>query len=253
MILAFGEKSLLLPLESAYPGSSLIGEMIERGKLGNPARKLIWPKAAAWLDQWTRERQSLLSSSEKSQSPNIIFLDAEERRWVKPRRGLGEVRADNSEIRWMPSYRATENWEGQLEASLLALKSAALHRFHEVIREMNGFLSGKEILTDVELGVNRLQVKIKKGQKHGLDELSAGEHQVLIQLYLIARWMEEGGIVMIDEPDLYLHPSLLPGFLAQLEKMVADRKGQLFLTSHIPEIWSRYENLGRRILLEAKP
>lgn len=108
---------------------------------------------------------------------------------------------------------------------------------------MNAFLSGKEILTEVKLGENRLKVRLKNGSgsgsstTHGLDELSAGEHQVLIQLYLINRWLEKGGVALIDEPDLYLHPSLVSSFLARLEKMVA-------------EVWSRYEALGRRILLE---
>ena len=75
---------------------------------------------------------------------------------------------------------------------------------------------------------------------------------MLIQLYLINRWMEKGGIALIDEPDLYLHPSLVAGFLATLEKMVADRHGQLIITSHVPEVWNRYEALGQRILMEAR-
>ena len=107
----------------------------------------------------------------------------------------------------------------------------------------------------MKLGENRLKVRLKNGSgsgnTHGLDELSAGEHQVLIQLYLINRWLEKGGVALIDEPDLYLHPSLISSFLARLEKMVADRDGQLIITSHVPEVWSRYEALGRRILLEA--
>lgn len=194
----------------------------------------------------------MIVSSDKTLSPNVIFLDAEERRWITPRRGLGEIKTENLQQRWLTSYRVSEQWEGQLEASLLAMKSAALHRFHELIRDMNAFLNGKEILTEVRLGENRLRVKLKNGTgaTHGLDELSAGEHQVLIQLYLINRWLEIGGIALIDEPDLYLHPSLIASFLARLEKMVADRQGQLIITSHVPEVWSRYEALGQRILLE---
>ena len=88
----------------------------------------------------------------------------------------------------------TEQWEGQIEASLLAMKSFSLHLFHELIRDMNLFLSGKEILPDVKLGENRLKVKIRNGTgtTHSIDELSAGEYQVLIQRYLINRWREAG-------------------------------------------------------------
>jgi AAA15 family ATPase/GTPase len=86
--------------------------------------------------------------------------------------------------------------------------------------------------------------------KHTLDDLSAGEHQVLIQLYLVSRFLKPGGVVMIDEPDLHLHPSLVPSFLARLETQVKERNGQLILTSHNPAIWDRYENKALRIQLD---
>lgn len=253
-VLLFGDREFAESLQQMYPAHAFVGEWVARtGKPGAPARKLLWPAEADWLDRWTEARQKMLVSADKSESPNMIFLDAEERRWVSPKRGVGEIRAENPQQRWLTSYRVTDQWDGQLEASLLAMKSAALHRFHDLIRDMNAFLSGKEILTDIKLGENRLRVKLKNGSgtTHGMDELSAGEHQVLIQLYLINRWLEKGGIALIDEPDLYLHPSLVSGFLAQLEKMVADRQGQLIITSHVPEVWNRYEALGSRILLEA--
>lgn len=254
LVVFFGNKEFADQLEQQFPDSSFVGEWVARtGKAGAPARKLLWPKDTAWLDKWAEARQKMLVTADKGESPNMIFLDAEERRWVTPRRGVGEMKQENLQQRWLTSYRVTEQWEGQLEASLLAMKSAALHRFHDLIRDMNAFLSGKEILPDVKLGENRLRVKLRNGSgaTHSMDELSAGEHQVLIQLYLINRWLEKGGIALIDEPDLYLHPSLISGFLAQLEKMVADRQGQLIITSHVPDVWSRYEALGQRILLEA--
>jgi predicted ATPase len=254
LVLIFGIQEFVNQQQQQYPDHAFVGECIARtGKPGAPARKLLWPKDAPWLDDWTKERQKMIVSSAKIKSPNVIFLDAEERRWITPRRGLGEIKTENLQQRWLTSYRVSEQWEGQLEASLLAMKSADLQRFEDLIRDMNAFLSGKEILADVKLGENRLWVKLKNGTgaTHGLDELSAGEHQVLIQLYLINRWLEKGGIVLIDEPDLYLHPSLIANFLARLEKMVADRQGQLIITSHVPEVWSRYEAMGQRILLEA--
>lgn len=253
LVLIFGVQEFVEQQQQQYLNHAFVGEWVARtGKPGAPARKLLWPKDAVWLDHWTEARQKMIVSSDKTLSPNVIFLDAEERRWITPRRGLGEIKTENLQQRWLTSYRVSEQWEGQLEASLLAMKSAALHRFHELIRDMNAFLNGKEILTEVRLGENRLRVKLKNGTgaTHGLDELSAGEHQVLIQLYLINRWLEIGGIALIDEPDLYLHPSLIASFLARLEKMVADRQGQLIITSHVPEVWSRYEALGQRILLE---
>lgn len=254
LVLLFGSKEFFERMEQQFPGYAFVGECVERtGKRGNPARKFLWPSDAIWLDKWTVERQKMLVSADKCDSPNMVFLDAEERRWIPPRKGLGEIRPENLQQRWLASYRVSEQWDGQLEASLLSMKTANDKRFKKLIDDMNGFLSGKEILKEVKLGENRLKVKLTGGggTTHGIDELSAGEHQVLIQLYEIDRWLEKGGIALIDEPDLYLHPSLISGFFARLEKMVADRHGQLIITSHVPEVWSRYEALGQRIMLEA--
>ena len=41
---------------------------------------------------------------------------------------------------------------------------------------------------------------------------------------------------MIDEPDHYLHPSIVPGFLTQLESQVEDKNRQLLIAYHSPEV-----------------
>ncbi|OQX10104.1 MAG: hypothetical protein BWK73_21200 [Thiothrix lacustris] len=248
VLLFFGNEGWTFQLKLNYLNCAIIGE----GGLQNGLEGTYFtcsPNNFPWLDKWTRARQKMLVSPQPSESPNILFLDAEERRWVTPKHGLGEIKSENMEQRWLSSYRATENWDGQVESALLGMKIASEERFSKLVDNMNSFLSGKEILKEVILGENRLRVQLANGSTHGIDELSSGEHQVLIQLYMVDRWMERGGIVMIDEPDLYLHPSLISGFLAQLENMVAERDGQLIITSHVPDVWSRYEAIGQRVLL----
>jgi predicted ATPase len=190
-------------------------------------------------------------SHDKVECPNIIYLDAEERRWIAPKRNLSEPVPDDPTQRWLTRYLVSEHWKGQLEASLITLKTTQLHKYHQVIRDLNSFLTGKEIDPDIKPGDNRLRVKLHspKGKSHSLDELSSGERQVLILVYLLSRWLQPGGIVLIDEPDLHIHPTLLNPLLAALEKMVAEREGQLLITSHVTDIWQRYENRGKRIQL----
>jgi hypothetical protein len=254
LLLVHGTIDFIDTLDRLYPDHALVGERVPRSTNGRSAgRELIWRPQGLRLDDWAEARHRMLVSPEGGGSPNVIFLDAEERRWVKPRRGLGEIKPEDLGQRWLAGYHASEQWEGQLEASLLALKAAAPERFFGLVHDMNGFLSGKEILTEIRVGENRIRVALRDhaGSVHGLDELSAGEHQVLIQIYMVGRWLEPGGIVLIDEPDLHLHPSLIPGFLSRLEQMVAARDGQLLITSHVPDIWNRYEAIGQRILLGA--
>lgn len=237
-------------LKEIYPEFALVGQLGSYW-LDMPRRELDLPESTEWFDNWTHARQKMLISSDPSLTPNILFLDAEERRWVTPKQGLGEIRSENLQQRWLSSYQATTNWDGQVESALLNMKISSEERFINLVDDMNRFLSGKKIIKKVNIGENRLLVQLDNGNTHKIDELSAGERQVLILLYMVERWLEEGGIALIDEPDLYLHPSLISGFLSQLERMVAERSGQLIITSHIPEVWERYEALGQRISLGA--
>lgn len=248
----FGETSWAEEIQKNRPEVRWIGETVSRtGKPGAPKRDVLMPKEA-WLEDLALARRKMVLSFEKAHFPNLIYLDAEERRWVSPRRGVGSVVADDPASRWLPRYLVSEDWKGQLEASLISLKTTQLHTFHAVIRRLNTFLRGKEIDPDIKPGEGRLRVKIhgQRGMAHSMDDLSAGEHQVLILIYVLERWGEEGCVVMIDEPDLYLHPSLVSSMLSCLEQLVAAKNGQLLITSHQPEIWQRYELMGKRIELE---
>ncbi|MCX6359540.1 MAG: AAA family ATPase [Armatimonadetes bacterium] len=258
-------------LRGKYPSARLIGEC--RSPAGvtasgfSPADTLLSAATATatrrfrvepdshWTTEWADARRRMLVSWAHATSPNMVHLDAEERRWVAATRGAGEILADSSERRWLPTYSPTESWNGQLEQSLLALKAAAPGQFRALLVHMNDFLVSKQISGSIIPGENRLRVRLGGRPKsaHLLDSLSSGEHQVLIQLYMVGRWLEPGGVVLIDEPDLHLHPSLIPGFLARLEQMVADRDGQLLLTSHVPQIWDRYEARGLRVALGVQP
>ncbi|BBR09398.1 AAA family ATPase [Aeromonas media] len=249
--LMFGNAEWIRTVQADHVDVKWIGEIVARtGKPGKPKRDLLLP-AEEWMNTLAEQRRRMLLSYDKVDVPNVIYLDAEERRWVNPKRGVGSPEPDLLSQRWLTRYLVSEDWKGQLEPSLIALKTTQLHKFHEVLRNLNLFLQGKEIEADMVPGENRLSVRIKgqRGVRHSLDELSAGEHQVLILVYLISRWLQPGGIVLIDEPDLYLHPSLVSGLLGNLERLVAERQGQLIITSHSVDIWQRYEQQGLRIEL----
>ncbi|MFK5970555.1 MAG: ATP-binding protein [Candidatus Marithrix sp.] len=243
----YGDKNWFerLEIKDKYPKIEWIGELTTNKKSD------LLLTHEEWFNNWSKARKKLIVDS-KSTTPNMIYMDAEECRWVSPNRNIGETLPENSSLRWLVKYQVSEDWQGQLEHSLLNLKLLKLHKYHEVIRHLNRFLYDKEINSDVKQqeGQNRLQVNIKKqGQSHTLDMLSSGERQMLIKLYLIIRWLEPGGIVMIDEPDLYLHPSIIPDFLAKLELQVKEKEGQLLIASHSTDIWNRYDTRNKRIKL----
>ncbi len=251
VIVFYGDMDAFNKLRSKYSNCAWIGEVTNHENRGKPKRELMVPDEE-WINIWAEARKRMILTFDQSETSNMIYLDAEQRRWVTPKRNLGRTLPEDSKLRWLVTYQASEDWQGQLEASLINLKSTKLHTYHSVIRDLNDFLFGKEIDPGVKPGENRLQVILKEGgvkKRHAIDELSAGEHQVLIQIYMISRWLERGGIVLIDEPDLFLHPSLIPGFLSKLESLVREKNGQLMITSHNPDIWKRYERKGLRVPL----
>ncbi len=205
------------------------------------------------FNNWEKGYKRLILGEKEAGTPNIIYLDSEERQWVKPTRHIGELIPDDITKRWLFKYQVTGDWKGQLENSLVNYKITAKQKeFKKVIDTLNAFFTDKKISADIRTeDRNRFRILLKKpkGAYHYFDWLSSGERQLLVMLFNVLRWMEPGGIVMIDEPDLFLHPSLVTRFLSTLEDIVEKKHGQLIITSHNKDVWNRYENLGKRITL----
>ncbi|MBL0385334.1 ATP-binding protein [Tumebacillus sp. ITR2] len=249
--LFIGSEDVLIELQSLHPNLLWLGQIVSEN---NPSgTNLSIPEEhIPFVQKWLDEHDRLILTPEKTLSSNLIYLDAEQRRWVAPKKNVGSLIPDDYRIRWLCTYEANENWRGQLEAGLINLKIVDEKNYKAIIRDMNKFLINKQIDPQIHRADrNRLRVVLNDSSKrwHYLDELSAGERQVLIMIYIISRWMEEGGVVLLDEPDLHLHPSLVKGLLGQLESLVSQRNGQLIITSHHPDVWDRYKAIGKRIRL----
>jgi ABC-type lipoprotein export system ATPase subunit len=248
--LFWGDPVVFEELKAAQPNVRWIGETKQLREGRGKRAIVVIHKGEDWIQSLSKGySQTILNGG---QVPNVIHLDGEERRWVKPTRGLAEVVPDDPALRWLTTYRPSEDWKGQLEASLIALKTIDDKRFLAVLDDINQYLKPKHIDPRPDPSSLRLQVSVPdaaKERRHLLDELSAGEHQVMIQLYMVSRWLQKGGLVLIDEVDLHLHPSLLQRFLDNLEALVRERNGQLLLTSHNPTVWDRYERKAHRIKL----
>ncbi|WP_139697553.1 AAA family ATPase, partial [Aeromonas salmonicida] len=164
----FGDAEWISTIQAKHLNVAWIGETVARsGKPGKPKRDLLLP-TEEWMSKLAEQRRRMLLSYDKVDVPNLIYLDAEERRWVNPRRNVGSPEPDLLSQRWLTRYQVSEDWKGQLEPSLIALKTTQLHKFHEVLRNLNLFLLGKEIESDMVPGENRLSVKIKgqRGMRH---------------------------------------------------------------------------------------
>jgi len=87
--LFFGDTNWQAELAAKHPEITWFGESIRAtGSRGMPKKKLLQPDKDI-MDAWSTARKSMIITSEKAMVPNVIYLDAEERRWVPPLRNVG--------------------------------------------------------------------------------------------------------------------------------------------------------------------
>lgn len=190
-----------------------------------------------WVTEWGRRlEENMLGKC--SDMVNMVYLESEFRVLNKIKDRF-QVTPEPESFRWLAKYEPTTSRKGSLQNYLYNLKVVDSEDFYRIIKSLNIFLVGKEIIDFSPKG--ELRVLVNSSYKHPIEDLSAGEKQVLLMLVTIHRWMQPGGIVLIDEPDLHLHVSLMNAFASHLRRMVAEKGGQLILASHAPELWQLFK------------
>lgn len=199
---------------------------------------------ATYPDRSRLAQQLKLGSATDDVLSNMVFVEVEGRQ-IRP------LQTMPSDIEPEPNYRWLTTYDEQLRAAPLEVKLRYLKirneaLFQTAIDHINEFLrqNGKEIVGfDPSL---RLQLKTT-GQRgvHYIHHLSSGEQQCLILIYMINRWLVQGGIALIDEPDLFIHVGLQRALLHSLSQMVQKAQGQLIVSSHSPEIWAEFNDTNR--------
>ena len=93
------------------------------------------------------------------------------------------------------------------------------------------------------IGINEvglLSIRIKdneSGRTFDIDALSSGEKGLILTFLLIGRSMADGGVVLLDEPELHLNPAVSRDVLQFLiEEFVTKRNIQAIICSHSAEI-----------------
>ncbi len=65
-------------------------------------------------------------------------------------------------------------------------------------------------------------------------KLSSGQKIVLISLMEVSLFFDEKSVLLIDEPELFLHPSLLKSYIRSLSIILKELNGFSILTTHTP-------------------
>ncbi len=82
-----------------------------------------------------------------------------------------------------------------------------------------------------------------------LPDLSSGEQHELVLIYELLFKVEEGSIILIDEPEISLHVVWQKNFIADIQKIQELKKLKVIIATHSPQIihdkWSLVQELQR--------
>jgi ABC-type lipoprotein export system ATPase subunit len=121
------------------------------------------------------------------------------------------------------------------EHGSMASQEQAETRWSKFQATVNSLIAPKTLLPLTREHPDQLRVETFGGARHAVQELSSGERQALI---IMSRVLRAGGnhpLVLIDEPDAYLHPHLSQRLIQALQSGVG-RDGQLIVATHSPSV-----------------
>jgi AAA domain, putative AbiEii toxin, Type IV TA system len=175
-------------------------------------------------------------------TPNFVWIQAENK--YVPELRASELLTPRSApayaavARYLPSSRGPSHLEGLLRTLSLARRE----RWKALADALAELRPGLSLLDRFDDATLRPLFQLSTGEILSVDRLSAGERSLLINLAMILRWISPGGVVLLDEPELHQHLTLMRGSLAVIEALIAspDIDGQLFVASHAPEVWDHF-------------
>lgn len=115
---------------------------------------------------------------------------------------------------------------------------AASTRWDDFRQTVDMLIAPKSLLPLTRQHPEQLRIRTDGGDEHAVQDLSSGERQALIIISRVMRAATGHTLVLIDEPDAYLHPHLSQRLIEALSRAVGE-DGQLVVATHSPSILDR--------------
>ncbi len=155
---------------------------------------------------------------------------------------------DSYEIKDIPSYIATRISKVANEEENLTMGQVR----KKVFKEINGIFEILELdvkLSEISKDENSMPIFTNSsGKKFGINELSSGEKQLFLRTLAIKMLEPENSIIMIDEPELSLHPKWQQKIIDVYKKI--GKNNQIILATHSPHILGSVEKENIILLIK---
>ena len=155
---------------------------------------------------------------------------------------------DSYEIKDIPSYIATRISKVANEEEDLTMGQVR----KKVFEEINGIFEILKLdvkLSEISKDENSMPIFTdSSGKKFGINELSSGEKQLFLRTLAIKMLEPENSIIMIDEPELSLHPKWQQKIIDVYKKI--GKNNQIILATHSPHILGSVEKENIILLIK---
>jgi hypothetical protein len=239
--LGVGRGNAWQDLKNQYPDSQFAGMITYGTAKGEPKFTLELPQ----LDLATMRMQVQVGKLSK---PNVVYFPPEER-------GLAVVPPESAKLLNLAQYQwFAEYWAGiGIDNLLITVKAYDPARYEATLKLANDLLANQRKKLVLRGRTNRHDVQVATDVQmplfHSIDVLSSGEKQIVLMIVFAACLLHDGGILIVDEPDLHIHMALVQPLIAVLHHIVLERGGQLIVAAHSQQVWSWFGQSAERILL----
>lgn len=123
-----------------------------------------------------------------------------------------------------------------------------LQKYKEIF---SSILPGKALLDINPASPGEFQFSDESGQQLPFGSLSSGEQEVIKVLFDVARKDIRHSVIIVDEPELHLHPTLTFKLIETL-KSIGDHTNQFIFLTHSPDLISTYYSTGDVYFIDQK-
>jgi predicted ATPase len=122
--------------------------------------------------------------------------------------------------------------------------------FKKYQRIFANLLPGKKLLDINPAQPQEFQYQDESGQNLNFQSLSSGEQEVIKVLFDVARKEIKHSVIIVDEPELHLHPTLTFKLIESL-KAIGEHTNQFIFLTHSADLISTYYSTGNVYFIDS--